>query len=35
MQSLQKQIEKKANFYKMKKFRPSEFKCIETDLIAV
>ena len=32
---MQKQIEKKSNFYKVKKFRPSEFKSIETDLIAV
>ena len=32
---LQKKIERKANFYKEKKFQPSEFKFIETDLLAV
>jgi hypothetical protein len=35
LSSLQKQIEKKANFFKLKKFRPSQFCCIESDLIAV
>ena len=32
---MQKQIERKANFYKIKEFKPSEFKSIESDLIAV
>jgi len=27
--------QKKLNFYKVKKFSPSEFKCIEADLEAV
>ena len=34
-QQVQKQLERKANFYKLKKFQPSEFKCIESDLLAV
>lgn len=33
--NMQKQIERKANFYKVRKFSPSEFKCIESDLLAV
>ena len=33
--NLSKQIEWKANFFKVRKFSPSEFKCIESDLVAV
>ena len=29
------EIAKKVNFYKLKKFRPSEFKSIESDVEAV
>ena len=34
-EQMHEEIEQKVNYYKLKKFRPSEFKSIESDLAAV